>query len=71
MRYTHKQNWDGLFQYPYGNNILFTSSQLSKDALLSKTSTDELGQKGRSMSHRQVPSLKIILTKISGEKLLH
>lgn len=59
---------------PLWKQRFFRVSQVSEDRedpLFGITFTDGLEQKGRRKRHSQVPSLTIILTKLSGEKLLY
>lgn len=72
MLYTYKLIRVWLWEFLYGNNVLFRGSQISEDGenpLFGITFTDGLEQTRRYTRHRQVPFLKIILTKLSGEKL--
>lgn len=62
-----------LLKVLYGNHVLCRVSQVHEDGegpLFGITLIDGSEQKGNCKRHKQVPSLQIILIKLSGKKLL-
>lgn len=63
----------GLLKFFNGNHVLCRVSQAHEDGedpLFGITLTDGLEEKGKCKRHKQVPFLQIVLTKVSGKKLL-